>query len=178
MLLLAYHHTYGLPVVITRASNNYGPYQFPEKLIPLFITNLLEDKKVPVYGDGMQVRDWLHVEDHCRAIIAAIEKGRDGQVYNIGSRNEQYNLDITRMILEALGKDDSFIQHVTDRPGHDRRYAIDPSKAKAELGWEAQVDFKEGLRQTIEWYKANQEWWRAIKSGEYLAYYERQYGKR
>jgi dTDP-glucose 4,6-dehydratase len=178
LLLLSYHHTYGLPVVITRASNNYGPYQFPEKLIPLFITNLLEDKKVPVYGDGMQVRDWLHVEDHCRAVIAAIEKGRDGQVYNIGSRNEKYNLDITRMILAALGKDDSCIEHVTDRPGHDRRYAIDPTKANTELGWRAQVDFKEGLRQTIEWYKTHQDWWRAIKSGEYLAYYEKQYGTR
>ena len=178
LFLLSYHHTYGLPVVITRASNNYGPYQFPEKLIPLFITNLLEDKKVPVYGDGMQVRDWLHVEDHCRAILAAIEKGRDGQVYNIGSKNERYNLDITRMILEALGKDESYIEHVTDRPGHDRRYAIDPTKAQTELGWEAQVDFKEGLRQTLEWYKTLQDWWRAIKSGEYLAYYEKQYGSR
>jgi dTDP-glucose 4,6-dehydratase len=176
LLLLAYHHTYGLPVVITRASNNYGPYQFPEKLIPLFITNLLEDKKVPVYGDGMQVRDWLHVEDHCKAIMAAIDRGREGQVYNIGARNEHYNLEVTRAVLEYLGKDESYIEHITDRPGHDRRYAIDPTKANTELCWQPQVNFKEGLRQTIEWYKQHQDWWRQIKSGEYMSYYQRQYG--
>jgi dTDP-glucose 4,6-dehydratase len=178
LLLLAYHHTYGLPVIITRASNNYGPYQFPEKLIPLFVTNLLENKKVPVYGDGMQVRDWLHVEDHCRAILAAIERGRDGGVYNIGARNEQYNLSVTKMILENLGKDEAFIEHVTDRPGHDRRYAIDPSKTQKELGWEPQIDFKTGLEQTIDWYRQHQDWWRQIKSGEYVSYYQRQYGSR
>ena len=178
LLLLAYHHTYGLPLVITRASNNYGAYQFPEKLIPLFVTNLLENKKVPVYGDGMQVRDWLHVEDHCRAILTAVEKGREGQVYNIGAKNELYNLDITRMILEYLGKDESYIEHVTDRLGHDRRYAIDPTKAMTELGWHPQVNFRDGLRQTIEWYKTHQDWWRQIKSGEYMSYYQRQYGSR
>lgn len=178
LLLLAYHHTYRLPVIITRASNNYGPYQFPEKLIPLFVTNLLEGKKVPVYGDGMQVRDWLHVEDHCRAIMAAIENGHDGQVYNIGAKNEQHNLEITRMILEGLGKDESNIEHVTDRPGHDRRYAIDPAKAIKELGWQPQVDFKNGLCQTIDWYKTHQDWWQQIKNGDYLNYYQRQYGSR
>jgi len=178
LLLLAYHHTYGLPLVITRASNNYGAYQFPEKLIPLFVTNLLENKKVPVYGDGMQVRDWLHVEDHCRAILAAIEKGREGQVYNIGAKNELCNLDITKMILEYVGKDESYIEHVTDRLGHDRRYAIDPTKAMTELGWHPQVNFRDGLRQTIEWYKTHQDWWRQIKSCEYMSYYQQQYGSR
>ncbi len=178
LLLLAYHHTFGFPVVVTRCSNNYGPYQFPEKLIPLFVTNLLEGKKVPVYGDGMQIRDWIHVDDHCRAILTVIEKGLDGEVYNIGSENEQYNINITKLILKHLGKNESYIEHVTDRLGHDRRYAIDSTKTKQQLGWQAQVDFEEGLRQTIEWYISNKPWWSAIKTGEYLDYYEKQYGQR
>ncbi|MCK4627893.1 MAG: GDP-mannose 4,6-dehydratase, partial [Sedimentisphaerales bacterium] len=178
LLLLAYHHTFGFPVVITRCSNNYGPYQFPEKLIPLFVTNLLEGKKVPVYGDGRQIRDWIHVEDHCRAILAALEKGTDGRVYNIGSDNEQYNIDITGMILKHLGRDESYIELVTDRLGHDRRYAIDAARAKQELNWAPQVKFDEGLSNTIEWYLNNKLWWSAIKTGEYMNYYEKQYGKR
>lgn len=178
MFLMAYHHTYGFPVVITRCSNNYGPYQFPEKLIPLFVTNLLEDKKVPVYGDGKQIRDWLHVEDHCRAILAVIEKGRLGQVYNIGGDNEQYNIDITKALLKHLDKDDSYIEHVTDRLGHDRRYAIDASKITDELGWEPQVPFDKGLGDTIDWYINNKAWWSAIKTGQYLKYYEEQYTNR
>jgi len=178
LLMLAYHHTFTFPVVITRCSNNYGPYQFPEKLIPLFVTNLLENKKVPVYGDGRQVRDWIHVDDHCRAILAVIEHGRDGEVYNIGSENEQYNIDITQMIIRHLGKDDSYIEYVKDRPGHDRRYAIDAGKIKQQLGWQPQVDFADGLRQTVEWYISHKPWWSAIKTGEYLTYYEKQYGCR
>lgn len=176
MLVMAYYRTHGFPLVITRCSNNYGPYQFPEKLIPLFVTNLLEDKKVPVYGDGMQVRDWIHVDDHCRAILTAIEKGQDGQVYNIGGNNEQYNIDITKIILKHLGKDDSAIEYVTDRLGHDRRYAIDATKSKEQLGWEPQVPFEQGMKDTIEWYMNNKPWWTAIKTGEYLKYYEKQYG--
>ncbi|MBN1765084.1 MAG: dTDP-glucose 4,6-dehydratase [Sedimentisphaerales bacterium] len=178
MLLRAYHHTHGFPVIVTRCSNNYGPYQFPEKLIPLFVTNLLEGKKVPVYGDGRQVRDWIHVEDHCRAVLAVMEKGKEGEVYNVGSNNEQYNIDITQLILEHLGKDESYIEHVTDRPGHDRRYAIDSTKMKEQIGWEAQTEFKQGLHDTIEWYLNNKEWWSAIKTGEYLKYYEKQYANR
>ncbi len=178
LLALAYHRTFGFPAVITRCSNNYGPYQFPEKLIPLFVTNLLEDKKVPVYGDGMQVRDWIHVEDHCRAILAALEKGCAGEVYNIGGENEQYNLDITRIILNYLGKDDSYIEHVTDRLGHDRRYAIDPSKSRTELGWRPLISFEDGMKQTIQWYIDNKSWWESIKSGDYLSYYEKQYAGR
>jgi len=178
LLMLAYHHTFAFPVVITRCSNNYGPYQFPEKLIPLFVTNLLENKKVPVYGDGRQVRDWIHVDDHCRAIMAVIERGRDGEVYNIGSENEQYNIDITQMIIKHLGKDDSYIEYVKDRPGHDRRYAIDAGKIKQQLGWRPLVNFAEGLRQTVEWYISHKSWWSAIKTGEYLSYYEKQYGCR
>lgn len=178
MLLQAYYHTYGFPVVITRCSNNYGPYQFPEKLIPLFVTNLLEGKKVPVYGDGMQVRDWLHVDDHCRAIRVAMEDGKVGQVYNIGGNNEQANLNITQLILKHLDKDESCIEHVTDRLGHDRRYAIDASKIKDQLGWEPQVNFERGLAETIDWYLDNKSWWSAIKTGEYLSYYEKQYGSK
>jgi len=178
MLVIAYHRTYGFPVVVTRCSNNYGPYQFPEKLIPLFVTNLLEDRKVPVYGDGMQIRDWIHVADHCRAILAVIEHGTDGQIYNIGGENEQYNMDITRMILGHLGKDESYIEYVTDRLGHDRRYAIDPTKSKQQLNWMPQVMFEDGMRDTIEWYINNKPWWSAIKSGEYMKYYEEQYGGR
>jgi len=178
LLLLAYHHTHNMPVIITRCSNNYGPYQFPEKLIPLFVTNLLEGKTVPVYGDGRQIRDWIHVEDHCRGLLAVIEKGKPGEVYNIGSDNEQYNIDITKMILNHLNKDDSYIEHVTDRPGHDRRYAIDSTKIKTELGWRAQIKFSKGLADTIDWYLNHESWWSAIKTGEYLSYYEKQYHNR
>lgn len=178
LLVMAYHHTFGFPVVVTRCSNNYGTYQFPEKLIPLFVTNLLEDKKVPVYGDGMQIRDWIHVDDHCRAILTVIERGKNGEVYNVGGENEQYNLDITKIILKHLGRDDSYIEHVADRPGHDRRYAIDAAKIKQQLGWKPQVPFEEGLRSTIDWYIANKSWWSAIKTGEYMSYYEKQYGQR
>ncbi len=177
LLALAYHHTHGTPLMITRCSNNYGPYQFPEKLIPLFVTNLIEDKKVPVYGDGKQVRDWIHVIDHCKAILAVLEKGAFGQVYNIGSDNEQYNIDITKIILNALGKDESYIEYVKDRPGHDRRYAIDNAKIRNEIGWVPQIDFEQGLKDTIEWYVNNQTWWKEIKTGQYMKYYQQQYGK-
>lgn len=178
LLVLAYHHTFGFPGIITRCSNNYGPYQFPEKLIPLFITNLLEGKKVPVYGDGMQIRDWLHVADHCRALLAIIQRGKVGEIYNIGGDNQQYNIDITKIILKHLGKDQSYIEYVTDRPGHDRRYAIDATKIKQQLGWKPQVPFEDGLRNTIEWYIKNKSWWSAIKTGQYLSYYQKQYGSR
>jgi dTDP-glucose 4,6-dehydratase len=178
LLALAYQHTFDMPVIVTRCSNNYGPYQFPEKLIPLFVTNLLEDKKVPVYGDGRQIRDWIHVHDHCTAILAVLEKGRIGQVYNIGSDNEQYNIDITKMILQHLNKDQSYIKHVTDRPGHDRRYAIDSTKMHSEIGWKAQIEFSKGLKDTIEWYLENKKWWQAIKSGDYMNYYKQQYAER
>jgi dTDP-glucose 4,6-dehydratase len=178
LLALSYYHTHNTPVVVTRCSNNYGPYQFPEKLIPLFVTNLVEGKKVPVYGDGMQVRDWIHVVDHNRAIFAVLEKGNLGEVYNIGSDNEQYNINITKMILKYLGKDGSSIQYVTDRPGHDRRYAIDATKIKTQLGWRPQIDFKTGLEQTIQWYLDNKKWWSEIKTGKYLEYYKLQYSDR
>ena len=177
LLAMAYHHTFDLPVMISRCSNNYGPYQFPEKLIPLFVTNLLADKKVPVYGDGKQIRDWIHVDDHNLALLTILKKGRAGQVYNIGSKNEQYNIDITKTIIEVLGKDESYIEYVTDRLGHDRRYAIDNTKIETELGWTPKVDFKKGLKDTIEWYIDNQQWWQEIKTGKYLSYYEKQYGK-
>jgi dTDP-glucose 4,6-dehydratase len=167
-----------MPAVITRCSNNYGPYQFPEKLIPLFVTNLLESKKVPVYGDGLQVRDWIHVADHCRAVRRVAAAGRPGEVYNIGGNNEQPNLGITRLILANLGFDDSMIEHVKDRLGHDRRYAVDCSKIMAELGWRPEVDFARGMADTIDWYRRNESWWRRIKTGEYLTYYEVQYGCR
>ena len=178
MLVSAYHHTFGAPVLITRCSNNYGPFQFPEKLIPLFVTNLTEDKKVPVYGDGKQVRDWIYVDDHCEAVLAVLEKGEFGQVYNIGGGNELFNIDLTKMIIEQLGKDESLIEYVTDRPGHDRRYAIDCKKINNELGWSPKMDFKKGLKKTIQWYLDNEPWWRAIKSGQYLEYYNNQYGDR
>jgi len=176
MLALAYHHTYGMPTLITRCSNNYGPYQFPEKLIPLFITNLIEGRKVPVYGDGMNVRDWIHVSDHCRAIRRVIEAGRPGEVYNIGGNNEQSNMAITRLLLVGLGCDDRMIEFVADRLGHDRRYAVDAAKTMGELGWNPQIDFEAGLVDTIAWYRGNESWWRRIKSGEYLDYYKKQYG--
>ncbi|MBN2376466.1 MAG: dTDP-glucose 4,6-dehydratase [Sedimentisphaerales bacterium] len=177
MLVRAYYKTYGFAAITTRCSNNYGPYQFPEKLIPLFVTNLLADKKVPVYGDGLNVRDWIHVEDHCRAILAALEKGRAGEVYNIGSDNEKTNLEITHLLLKLLGKDESMLEYVEDRMGHDRRYAIDAAKAKNELEWQPQIDFAKGMAQTVQWYIDHQPWWQEIKTGEYLKYYKQQYGK-
>lgn len=176
LLARAAHHTFSLPVLITRCSNNYGPHQFPEKLIPLFVTNLIEGRKVPLYGDGMNVRDWIHVEDHCEAILTVLEKGEPGRVYNIGGDCEMPNIEIARRILSRLGKDESSIQYVTDRPGHDRRYAMDNTRITTELGWRPRVGFEQGIADTIDWYVANQSWWQRIKSGEYMSYYEKQYG--
>lgn len=178
LLVQAYHRTYGLPVSITRCSNNYGPYQFPEKLIPLMITNALEDKPLPVYGDGLNIRDWLHVWDHCAALDLVLHQGKPGEVYNIGGNNEWANIDIVRRILSELSKPESLITFVKDRPGHDRRYAIDASKIKRELGWQPKISFEQGLRNTIKWYCTNREWWEKIKTGEYRQYYERMYGQR
>ncbi len=178
LLVQAYHRTYGLPVTISRCSNNYGPYQFPEKLIPLMIANALEDKPLPVYGEGFNVRDWLYVEDHCRAIDLILERGRIGEVYNVGGHNEMRNIDIVRLILEKLGKPESLIRHVEDRKGHDMRYAIAPDKIHAELGWLPETKFRDGIEETIEWYLDNRSWWEDIISGEYQSYYERMYGKR
>jgi dTDP-glucose 4,6-dehydratase len=174
-LALAYHHTHGLPVIVTRCSNNYGPYQFPEKLIPLMVCNALRDVPLPVYGDGLNVRDWLHVRDHCSAIDMVLARGRVGEVYNIGGTNEQRNIDIVRMILRALGKPESLIQFVKDRPGHDRRYAMDARKLHEELGWTAAVKFDHGLAETVEWYRKHQSWWERVMSGDYLEYYRRNY---
>lgn len=176
-LVNAYFNTYGLPVTISNCSNNYGPFQFPEKLFPLFITNLIEDKKVPVYGDGMNVRDWLFVEDHCEAIDLILKKGKIGETYCVGGNAEKPNIEITKKIIELMGKDESSIEYVKDRPGHDRRYAIDFSKIKNELGWEPKTSFEDGIKGTIEWYKNNKSWWKNIKSGDYQKYYEKQYGK-
>ncbi len=178
LLCRAYHHSFGFPVMISRCSNNYGPFQFPEKVIPLFVTNLFEGKKVPLYGDGMNVRDWIFVEDHCAALGAILEKGTPGEVYNIGADCELTNLDLTHRILAACGRDEGFIEYVKDRPGHDRRYAIDSSKVRRELGWAPQHDFDAALARTVQWYRDHEDWWRAIKSGEYLKYYELQYGRR
>jgi len=178
LLVRAYHETYGLPVNITRCSNNYGPYQFPEKLIPLMIKNALEDKPLPVYGDGSNVRDWLHVEDHCRAIDLVLHHGVSGEVYNIGGNNERTNLQIVRTILEYLNKPESLIQFVQDRPGHDKRYAIDAAKIRKELGWTPRYTFDEGIKQTIEWYLTHRDWWQRIVSGEYQEYYQKQYAGR
>ncbi|WP_020469462.1 dTDP-glucose 4,6-dehydratase [Zavarzinella formosa] len=178
MLVRAYVHTFGMDAVITRCSNNYGPYQFPEKLIPLFITNIMRDQQVPVYGDGMQIRDWIHVRDHARGVEMAWRKGKGGEVYNFGGRCEMANIHLTKKLLELLGKTESLIKFVQDRPGHDRRYAIDCSKAEAELGWQPTVTFEEGLRETIAWYQANQEWVNQVRSGEYLKYYDLQYANR
>lgn len=176
-MVRAYLHTHNLPITISNCSNNYGPYQFPEKLIPLFITNLIEDKKVPLYGDGLNVRDWLYVKDHCKAIDLIIHKGKMGETYCIGGNSEKTNKEITGKILELMSKNEGSIEFVKDRPGHDRRYAIDFSKIKKELGWEPKVTFEEGLQKTINWYKNNEEWWEKIKSGEYQKYYEFQYKK-
>jgi dTDP-glucose 4,6-dehydratase len=176
-LVRAYHHTYGLPMTISNCSNNYGPYHSPEKLIPLAITNLLEGKKVPVYGDGTQVRDWLYVEDHARAILAILERGRIGETYCIGGNGERENIWIVKELLRLLGKDESSIEYVKDRPGHDRRYAINYDKIKTELGWEPSVSLEEGLAKTVEWFKTNESWWKHVKSGAYQEYYAKQYGK-
>jgi len=176
-LVRVYFHTYGLPVTISNCSNNYGPYHFPEKLIPLAITNLMEGKTVPVYGDGLQVRDWLYVEDHCQAIDLVLRKGKIGETYCIGGDAEETNIAIVKKLLALLGKDESAIEYVTDRPGHDRRYAIDFSKIKNELGWQPTVTLEEGLIKTVEWFKANEAWWQRVKSGEYQEYYEKQYRK-
>lgn len=178
LLVLAYHRTYGLPVTISRCSNNYGPYQFPEKLIPLMITNAVNDKPLPVYGTGENIRDWLYVTDHCKAIDLIIHKGRVGEVYNIGGHNEMANIDIARIICRELNKPETLITYVADRKGHDMRYAIDPTKIHAELGWLPETKFADGIRKTIVWYLKNREWWKEIISGEYQAYYEQMYGNR
>ena len=177
LLALAYHHTYRLPIIVTRCSNNYGPYQFPEKLIPLMIINAIKDKPLPVYGDGLYIRDWLHVRDHCSAIDMVLTGWKSGEVYNIGGNNEWKNIDIVRSILGALGKSEALIQFVKDRPGHDRRYAIDASKIAGELGWRPSHKFETGIAETIEWYVNNGTWWTRVMSGEYLEYYKRQYNE-
>lgn len=178
LLVRAYHETFGLPVNITRCSNNYGPYQFPEKLIPLMISRALSDQALPVYGDGMNIRDWLYVEDHCSAIDLVIHKGVNGEVYNIGGNNERTNVHIVKTVLEELGKPESLITYVQDRPGHDRRYGIDPTKITRELGWKPKHTFETGIKETIQWYLNNREWWTRIQSGEYQKYAELQYGDR
>ncbi|WP_458121170.1 dTDP-glucose 4,6-dehydratase [Paenibacillus sp. Z6-24] len=178
LLVRAYNETFGLPVNITRCSNNYGPFQFPEKLIPLIISRALADEALPVYGDGLNIRDWLYVEDHCSAIDLVIHNGRDGEVYNIGGNNERTNIHIVKTILEQLGKPESLIKYVEDRPGHDRRYGIDPTKTMTELGWKPKHNFESGIKATIQWYLDNKEWWARIASGEYQAYYQKQYGSR
>lgn len=178
LFVMAYFRTFGLPVTISRCSNNYGPYQFPEKLIPLMISRALDNEPLPVYGKGENVRDWLHVEDHCRAIDLIIHKGEVGEIYNVGGHNERTNLEVVRTILEALDKPESLIEYVTDRPGHDLRYAIDPAKIERELGWKPVYTFDTGIRQTIQWYLENKEWWGNIISGEYANYFENMYGER
>ncbi len=175
LLVRAYYHTYGLPVNITRCSNNYGPYQFPEKLIPLMIHNAQQDIPLPVYGDGMQIRDWLHVKDHCVAILDTLERGRLGEVYNIGGNHEKANLEIVRLILNELQKPESLITYVQDRPGHDRRYAIDNTKIRSELGWQPSYTFEQGIHETIQWYLSNAEWVRRITTGAYQEYYAKMY---
>jgi dTDP-glucose 4,6-dehydratase len=178
LVALAYFHTYSIPVIVTRCSNNYGPYQFPEKLIPLMIANALNDKPLPVYGDGLNVRDWLYVEDHCSALDIVLHKGKEGEVYNIGGNNEQANIDIVKLILTELEKPHSLITFVKDRPGHDRRYAIDAAKIKKDLGWEPSHTFEKGIHETIHWYLDNKEWWQRILTGEYQRYYAAQYSDR
>ena len=180
LLVRAAWKTHGLDAVVTRCTNNYGPYQFPEKVIPLFITNALDDKKLPLYGDGMNVRSWIHVDDHCAALLLAGEKGRAGEVYNIGGNAESEipNRELTRTVLSLLGKPESLIEQVRDRPAHDRRYSVDSGKISRGLGWSPKIPFAKGLSQTIEWYRSHEEWWRKIKTGEYVHYYERNYGAR
>ena len=178
LFVLAYHRTFGLPVTVSRCSNNYGPYQFPEKLIPLMISRALADEELPVYGTGENVRDWLHVEDHCAAIDLILRNGRIGEVYNVGGHNERTNLEVVKTILKALDKPESLIKYVKDRPGHDMRYAIDPTKLETELGWKPKYNFDTGIQQTIEWYLNHKEWWQNIISGEYTKYFEKMYGDR
>ena len=178
LLVRAYHKTFGFPGIITRCSNNYGPYQFPEKLIPLFITNALAQEPLPLYGDGLNIRDWIQVEDHCQAIDLILHQGAIGEIYNIGGGAEKTNLELTRIILKKLNRPETLIRYVKDRPGHDRRYAIDPGKLKRELGWKPLYTFERGIEETIRWYGENRWWWEKIKSGEYREYYQRMYGKR
>ena len=178
LLVMAYYRTYGLPVTISRCSNNYGPYHFPEKLIPLMIANALADKPLPVYGNGENVRDWLYVEDHCRAIDLIIHAGKVGEVYNVGGHNEKRNIDIVRIICQELGKPESLIVHVEDRKGHDRRYAIDPAKIHRELGWLPETKFEDGIKKTIKWYMEHKKWWQDIINGEYQEYYAKMYGSK
>jgi dTDP-glucose 4,6-dehydratase len=178
LLALSYHKTYKLPVIVTRASNNYGPYQFPEKLIPLMITHAFDDKPLPVYGDGMQIRDWLYVEDHCRAILTLLEKGRDGEIYNIGGNRSLPNKTVVDQILAMTGKPSSLIEYVTDRPGHDRRYALSSEKLSLETGWKPKMDFERGLRATVDWYRSNPEWLAHVRSGEYQSYHDKNYANR
>lgn len=178
LLVQAYSRTYKIPVTISRCSNNYGPFHFPEKLIPLMIINALHDKKLPVYGKGENVRDWLYVKDHCSAINLVLTKGKAGEVYNIGGHNERRNIDVVKIILKELGKPESLIEHVEDRKGHDRRYAIDPTKIKNDLGWEPETKFEDGIRQTIQWYLDHKDWWENIINGEYQNYYDKMYGNR
>ena len=178
LLVLAYYRTYGLPVTISRCSNNYGPYHFPEKLIPLMIINALADKALPVYGDGLNVRDWLYVEDHCKAIDLIVHKGSVGEIYNVGGHNENKNIEIVKLICAALGKPESLIKYVADRKGHDMRYAIDPTKIHTELGWLPETKFEDGIKYTIDWYLSNREWWEPIISGEYRQYYAKMYDGR
>ncbi len=179
LFVRAYHHTFGMNVCVTRCSNNFGPYQFPEKVIPLFVTNLIEGRKVPLYGDGKNVRDWVHVDDHCEAVLTVLEKGRSGEVYNIGGNNERSNLELTHAILELMGKGHDMIQPVADRLGHDRRYAIDPRKMERELGWRpTRSAWPKALRSTVQWYVDHPDWWKRVKSGAYREYYEKQYSGR
>ncbi len=178
LMALSFEHTYGVPVVLTRCSNNYGPLQFPEKLIPLMIINALHDRPLPVYGDGLNVRDWIYVIDHNRAVETVLENGKSGEVYNIGANQEMKNIEIVKLILEILGKSEDLITYVKDRPGHDRRYAIDSTKIENELGWKPEFRFEEAIVKTVEWYKENRKWWERIISGEYQNYYETQYGNR
>ena len=178
LLVRSYHRTYGFPAIVTRCSNNYGPFQFPEKLIPLFITNALADLSLPIYGDGLYVRDWIHVRDHCAAIDRVLHDGRAGDIYNIGARHEMPNIEIARLILKTLGKGEGLMKHVEDRPGHDRRYAIDPSKLERELGWSPETSFEEGLAETIRWYQESPAWVEHVRSGEYVTYFERMYRQR
>lgn len=177
LIVRAYHETFGMPINITRCSNNYGPYQFPEKLIPLMINNCLKNRELPVYGDGMQIRDWLHVKDHCTGISTVLHKGKVGEVYNIGGNNEKANIEIVKLIIANLGKSEELIKYVQDRPGHDRRYAIDNTKITTELGWSPSYTFEQGIKETIEWYLANEEWMNKIVSGDYMKYYEEMYSE-
>jgi len=178
LMCSAYWRTYKTPVIVTHSCNFYGPYQYPEKLIPLFITNLLEDKKIPVYGNGDQFREWIFTKDHCNAIDTILHSGKIGEVYNIGTRNRKSNLEVTKFILSYLGKNENYIKNVPDRPGHDFGYAVNPDKLTGELGWKPEMNFEDGLRETIDWYKNNQDWWKKIKSGEYKEYYEKNYSGR